>query len=387
MDKIVDFQNTEIAFASKSNTELTRARLLFEILKNRQLVNFSNKLLQWALALKLPVEWIIKATVFKHFCGGISLDHCASLVEKLNESGVYAILDHSVEGQDSEEQFDQNTLLIQEEIKNAASNEGVAFAVFKPTSIGRLATFELLSKDPTAESPEFDRIKERYFSIGETANTLKQRIMIDGEESWMQASADELALALMERFNQEEVIIYNTLQMYLADSYQRLEAWIERAKSRDFKLGVKFVRGAYMEKERAYAKKMGIPSAVCISKDATDELFDKGVALAFEYPERVSVFLGTHNEKSTEKAAQLALKTYGTVNHPNVWFGQLQGMSDQITYNLSHVGASVAKLIPYGPVKEVLPYLVRRAEENTSIAGQTGRELKLLRAEQKRRSS
>lgn len=387
MDKIIDFQNTEIAFASKSNSELIRARLLFEILKNKKLVNFSNKLLQWALALKLPVEWIIKATVFKHFCGGVSLKHCTPLVEKLSESGVYAILDNSVEGQNSEEQFDLNTRLIQEEIKNAASNEQVAFAVFKPTSVGRIETFELLSKDPTAESTEFNRIKERYFLIGETAKALKQPIMIDAEESWMQVSADELALALMERFNQEEVIVYNTLQMYLADSFGRLEAWIERAKSQNFKLGVKFVRGAYMEKERAYAKKMGIPSAVCISKDATDQLFDKGVALAFENPERVSIFLGTHNEKSTEKAASLALKTYGTVKHPNIWFGQLQGMSDQITYNLSHVGASVAKLIPYGPVKEVLPYLIRRAEENTSIAGQTGRELKLLRAEQKRRSS
>ncbi len=387
MDKIIDFQNTEIAFASKSNSELIRARFLFEILKNKRLVNFSNKLLQWALALKLPVEWIIKATVFKHFCGGVSLIHCTPLVEKLGESGVYAILDHSVEGQDSEEQFDQNTRLIQEEIKNAASNEQVAFAVFKPTSVGRLETFELLSKDPTVESTEFNRIKERYFLIGETAKALKQPIMIDAEESWMQASADELALALMEHFNQEEVLVYNTLQMYLADSYGRLEAWIERAKSRNFKLGVKFVRGAYMEKERAYAKKMGIPSAVCISKDATDQLFDKGVALAFENTERVSIFLGTHNEMSTEKAASLALKTFGTLNHPNIWFGQLQGMSDQITYNLSHVGASVAKLIPYGPVKEVLPYLIRRAEENTSIAGQTGRELKLLRAEQKRRSS
>jgi len=387
MDKIIDFQNTEIAFASKSNSELIRARLLFEILKNKKLVNFSNKLLQWALALKLPVEWIIKATVFKHFCGGVSLTHCTPLVEKLSESGVYAILDHSVEGQNSEEQFDLNTRLIQEEIKNAASNEQVAFAVFKPTSVGRLETFEFLSKDPTVESTEFNRIKERYFLIGETAKELKQPIMIDAEESWMQASADELALALMDRFNQEEVIVYNTLQMYLADSYGRLEAWIERAKSRNFKLGVKFVRGAYMEKERAYAKKMGIPSAVCISKDETDQLFDKGVALAFQNPERVSIFLGTHNEKSTEKAALLALKTYGTVNHPNIWFGQLQGMSDQITYNLSHVGASVAKLIPYGPVKEVLPYLIRRAEENTSIAGQTGRELMLLRTEQKRRSS
>lgn len=387
MDKIIDFQNTEIAFASKSNSELIRARLLFEILKNKKLVNFSNKLLQWALALKLPVEWIIKVTVFKHFCGGVSLTHCTPLVKKLSESGVYAILDHSVEGQNSEEQFDQNTRLIQGEIKNAASNEQVAFAVFKPTSVGRLETFELLSKDPTVESTEFNNIKERYFLIGETAKALKQSIMIDAEESWMQASADDLALALMERFNQEEVIVYNTLQMYLADSYGRLEAWIERAKSRNFKLGVKFVRGAYMEKERAYAKKMGIPSAVCISKEETDQLFDKGVALAFENPERVSIFLGTHNEKSTEKAASLALKIYGTVNHPNIWFGQLQGMSDQITYNLSHVGASVAKLIPYGPVKEVLPYLIRRAEENTSIAGQTGRELKLLRAEQKRRSS
>jgi proline dehydrogenase len=387
MDKIIDFQNTEIAFASKSNSELIRARLLFEILKNKKLVNFSNKLLQWALALKLPVEWIIKATVFKHFCGGVSLKHCTPLVEKLSESGVYAILDHSVEGQNSEEQFDLNTRLIQEEIKNAASNERVAFAVFKPTSVGRLETFELLSKDPTVETSEFDRVKERYFLIGETAKAFKQHIMIDAEESWMQASADELALALMERFNQEEVIVYNTLQMYLADSYGRLEAWIERAKSRNFKLGVKFVRGAYMEKERAYAKKMGIPSAVCISKEETDQLFDKGVALAFENPECVSIFLGTHNEKSTEKAALLALKTYGTVNHPNIWFGQLQGMSDQITYNLSHVGASVAKLIPYGPVKEVLPYLIRRAEENTSIAGQTGRELMLLRTEQKRRSS
>jgi proline dehydrogenase len=385
MSKKVDFRNTEIAFASKTNAELLKARFLFELLRNKRLVAVGNGCIRWALNVGLPVEWLIKSTVFEHFCGGVTLESCKPLVTRLEETGVSAILDYSVEGQNSESQFDLNVQLIQEEILNASKSKNIAFAVFKPTSIGRLEVFEAASKDPTFTSPEFEAIRRRYMAIGETAAVLSQPIMIDAEESWMQTSADALALDLMIKFNKSNVLIYNTFQMYLSDRLQKLKDCTKRAQEEGFKLGAKLVRGAYMEKERERAKKFGYTSPICPSKEATDALFDQAVAFVFTHTEYVAVFVGTHNEQSTLKAANLALEKYATLDHPNVWFGQLQGMSDQITYNMASSGARVAKLIPYGPVKEVLPYLIRRAEENTSIAGQTGRELSLLRKEMSRR--
>lgn len=385
MNEKVDFRNTEVAFASKTNAELLKARFLFELLRNKPLVAFGNSFVQWALHIGLPIEWLIKSTVFKHFCGGVTLDSCKPLVARLEESGVSAILDYSVEGQDSESQFDQNVQLIQEEINNASKSKNIAFAVFKPTSIGRIEVFEAASTDPTFASLEFEAIKRRYKAIGQTAAALSQPIMIDAEESWMQTSADALALDLMREYNINNVLIYNTFQMYLSDRLQKLKDCARSAKEEGFKLGAKLVRGAYMEKERERARKLGYTSPVCPTKEATDTLFDQAVAFVFENPESIAVFVGTHNEQSTLKAANLAIEKYTTLDHANVWFGQLQGMSDQITYNMASAGARVAKLIPYGPVKEVLPYLIRRAEENTSIAGQTGRELSLLRKEMSRR--
>jgi proline dehydrogenase len=385
MNKKVDFRNTEIAFASKTNAELLKARFLFELLRNKRLVAIGNGFIRWALHIGLPIEWLIKATVFKHFCGGVTLESCKPLVTRLEVTGVSAILDYSVEGQNSESQFDQNAKLIQEEIRNASKSKNIAFAVFKPTSIGRLEVFESASTDPTFTSPEFEAIKRRYMAIGQTAAALNQPIMIDAEESWMQTSADALALDLMREFNINNVLIYNTFQMYLSDRLQKLKDCVKRAEEEGFKLGAKLVRGAYIEKERERARKLGYTSPICPTKEDTDALFDQAVAFVFENTEYAAVFVGTHNEQSTLKAANLALEKYTTLDHPNVWFGQLQGMSDQITYNMASAGARVAKLIPYGPVKEVLPYLIRRAEENTSITGQTGRELSLLRKEMSRR--
>lgn len=387
MNQAVDFKNTEIAFASKSNIDLLKARVLFELLKNKRLVSLGNRFIQWALAIGLPVEWLIKSTVFKHFCGGITLESCGPLVEKLKQTGVSAILDYSVEGQDSEAQFDQNAKLIQEEIQNAARTSSIAFAVFKPTSIGKLELFQRASEDPSYHSEAYEAIRRRYREIGQLAFDLNQPIMIDAEESWMQTAADALALELMSKYNTEKVIVYNTFQMYLSDRLEKLKASEAIARSKGFKLGAKLVRGAYMEKERERAKKLGYPSPICLTKEATDALYDQAVEFVFDHTDSIGVFIGTHNEQSTLKAAQLALEKYHTLDHPNVWFGQLQGMSDQITYNMAKANARVAKLIPYGPVKEVLPYLIRRAEENTSIAGQTGRELSLLRKEMHRRRS
>ena len=385
MNEAVDFRNTEVAFAAKSNSELLKARFLFELLRNKRLVSLGNGFIQWALAIGLPVEWLIKATVFKHFCGGITLDSCTPLVDKLEETGVRAILDYSVEGQNTDNQFDKNVLLIKEEIENASKSKNIAFAVFKPTSIGRLEDFHAASQQKDFTSESFEAIKKRYAIIGETADALNQPIMIDAEESWMQTAADELAFNLMRKFNTDKVLIYNTFQLYLADRLVKLTDYTLRAKQEGFKLGAKLVRGAYMEKERARAKQMGYASPICETKEATDALYNQAVEFVFEHTDTVAVFIGTHNEQSTLKAARLAMEHYQTLNHPNVWFGQLQGMSDQITYNMAEANARVAKLIPYGPVKEVLPYLIRRAEENTSIAGQTGRELSLLRKEMKRR--
>jgi proline dehydrogenase len=383
-----DFENTAIAFQLKSDSELERAYFLFKLIANEPLVRIGTAVTNFAVKAHLPVEGLIRATVFDHFCGGVSEEDCLPIIDKMFEKGVCSILDYSVEGKASEDQFDhalQKTLQVLQFVKE---KDAIPFAVFKPTGFGRFELYEKLSAAEVLthqEHKEWNRVIDRYNQVCQKASDLDVSLLIDAEESWMQQAADEIALQMMRKFNTEKAVVFNTAQMYRWDRMIYLEELLSTAKKENFKVGIKVVRGAYMEKERDRAKEKSQKSPICESKQATDTNFDNAVKFMMKNLDVFSLFAGTHNEASTYDLIELMEKKGLDTNDPRVWFGQLFGMSDHITYNLTNSGFLAAKYLPYGPVRDVMPYLIRRAEENTSVAGQTSRELSLLKKEKKRR--
>ncbi len=388
MNSDLRFDNTEIAFSQKSSSELRKTYLMFKVMSNPRWVSIGSNLALFGLRARLPfIPKIIKSTVFRQFCGGVNRLDCSDLVADLNQNGVKAILDYSVEGQESEEQYDKKTASIIDSLQRVAKNDGEAFGVFKPTAIGAYSVFENALKNETNQVTKdaFERIRERYASIFNEAARLNVKILIDAEETWMQDSADLLALEMMERFNTSDVIVYNTFQMYRHDRLEVLNSWVTTGRNKGFKIGAKLVRGAYMEKERERALKLGYNSPICKDKKATDDNFDNAIRLVFENIDHCGLVVGSHNEASTLLTSTLMKERGIEPGDPRISFAQLFGMSDQITYNLAAHSYNAIKLIPYGPIRDVLPYLIRRAEENTSVAGQTGRELTLITKELKRR--
>jgi proline dehydrogenase len=383
-----DFENTAIAFQLKSDSELERAYFLFKLIANEPLVRIGTAVTNFAVKAHLPVEGLIRATVFDQFCGGVSEEDCLPIIDKMFEKGVCSILDYSVEGKASEDQFDhalQKTLQVLQFVKE---KDAIPFAVFKPTGFGRFELYEKLSAAEVLthqEHKEWNRVIDRYNQVCQKASDLDVSLLIDAEESWMQQAADEIALQMMRKFNTEKAVVFNTAQMYRWDRMIYLEELLSTAKKENFKIGIKVVRGAYMEKERDRAKEKGQKSPICESKQATDTNFDNAVKFMMKNLDVFSLFAGTHNEASTYDLIEIMEKKGLDTNDPRVWFGQLFGMSDHITYNLTNSGFLAAKYLPYGPVRDVMPYLIRRAEENTSVAGQTSRELSLLKKEKKRR--
>ena len=388
MNTNLRFDNTEIAFSQKSSPQLRKAYMLFKIMGSPKLVSLGSNLALFGLKARLPfVSYFIKCTVFQQFCGGINRSDCSELVSNLNHSGVKAILDYSVEGQESDEQYDNKTDSIIESLKTVKCNDGEAFGVFKPTSIGAYSVFENALKEGATDKTKvaFERIRKRYQMVFTEAAKLKVPVLIDAEETWMQDAADLLALEMMSTYNTEEIVVFNTFQMYRHDRLKALNAWIEKGKKNGFKVGAKLVRGAYMEKERERAQKLGYDSPICKDKKATDENFDNAIRMVFEHIDYCGLVVGSHNESSTLLTSSLMKERGVKPGDSRVAFAQLYGMSDQITYNLAAHSYNAIKLIPYGPIRHVLPYLIRRAEENTSVAGQTGRELTLITKELKRR--
>lgn len=383
-----NFENTAIAFQLKTDSELERAYFLFKLIANEPLVKIGTAVTNFAIKAHLPIEGLIRATVFDHFCGGVNEEDCLQIIDKMYTKGVCSILDYSVEGKEVEDQFDfalQKTLEVLDFVKE---KDAIPFAVFKPTGFGRFELYEKVSAgEPLTdlETAEWKRIVGRYHKVCKKAHDLKVRLLIDAEESWMQDAADELCLEMMRQYNTETAVVFNTLQMYRHDRMAYLERAHEMARKEKFKLGFKVVRGAYMEKENDRAKEKGYPSPICPSKDATDSNFDTAVSYIMEHLDLISIFAGTHNEQSCLKLVEHMRQRDLPQRHANIWFGQLYGMSDHISFNLSEEGYNVAKYVPYGPVKDVMPYLIRRAEENTSVAGQTTRELALLQTEKDRR--
>ena len=382
------FEDTATAFALKTDSELERAYFLFKLIANEPLVKIGTAVTNFAIKAHLPVEKLIRASVFDHFCGGVNEEECLVVADKMFEKGVSTILDYSVEGQKVENQLDscyEKALKTLDFVKEYAA---IPFIVFKPTGFGRFKLYQKITEGHSLnkdEKEEWQRVVNRYDKVCKKAHDLEVSILIDGEESWMQGAADELAEAMMRKYNQKKAIVFNTLQTYRWDRLDYLKRLHKDALENNYFIGMKVVRGAYMEKENDRAEEKGYPSPICASKKATDENFDNVVAYMVENLDTMSLFAGTHNEISSYRLMEQMEAKNIEHNDPRIWFGQLYGMSDHISFNLAKEGYNVAKYLPFGPVKDVMPYLIRRAEENTSVAGQTSRELTLLKKERKRR--
>lgn len=382
------FENTEVAFALKSDSQLERAYFLFRMIQNQPMVRIGSAVTNFALKAHLPIEGLIRSTVFDHFCGGVTEEDCIPIIENMyNNGNVHSVLDYSVEGKDEEESFDNALEKILKILNFCEEKNSIPYAVFKPTGFGRFALYQKISegeKLSKGESKEWEKVKDRYHKVCKLALEKDVPLLIDAEESWMQKAADDLIEELMEIYNKDKAIVFNTLQMYRHDRMQYLKELHAKAHQKGFHIGMKVVRGAYMEKERERAKEMGYDSPICINKKATDKNYDDAIRYMMEH-KNMALFAGTHNEESSYLLMNLAKEYKIKNNDKRLWFGQLFGMSDHISYNLANEGYNVAKYLPFGPVRDVMPYLIRRAEENTSVAGQTSRELNLLKTERKRR--
>ncbi len=386
MEKI--FNNTEVAFSLKSDTELERAYFLFKLIESQPLVKIGTAVTNFALKAHLPVEGLIRSTVFDHFCGGVNEHDCLSVVDKMYTKGVSSVLDYSVEGKEEEAQFDAALEMILKTVDFANERMAIPFAVFKPTGFGRIVLYEKVGSGAELnekEKEEWSRVIARFDKVCGIAHNKDVALLIDAEESWMQDSVDDLIDDMMSKYNKEKAIVFSTLQMYRWDRLDYLKKLHERANSEGFFIGMKIVRGAYMEKENERAENKGYKTPICATKQATDDNYDAVIAYMIENIDKMNIFAGTHNEESSYKLMQLMEQKGIAKNDNRIFFGQLYGMSDNISYNLAEQGYNVAKYLPFGPVRDVMPYLIRRAEENTSVAGQTSRELDLIKKERSRR--
>jgi len=387
---MISFDNTEVAFSSKSNRDLKRAYWLFRIIASPAIVKFGKRATNLALNLRLPISAPIKATIFRQFCGGETIAECDRTIADLGKFGIGTILDYSVEGKTSDEDFDQTVDIIIQTIHRAANDPHIPFAVFKVTGIGR---HDLIEKASTAgytptseEKAEIDVIVSRIDLICKAAYEAGTSVFIDAEESWIQDAIDQWTFDMMLKYNKEKCIVFNTLQMYRHDRLAFLTDCLALAKEHHVKYGIKLVRGAYMEKERARAIEKGYPSPIQTTKADTDKDYNEGLKIILENRSIFSLCAGTHNEDSSILLMNFMQEANIDPQSEQFYFAQLLGMSDHISYNVAHANYHVAKYVPFGPVKEVLPYLLRRADENTSVAGQTGRELSLIMKELDRRA-
>ncbi len=382
------FENTEVAFKLKSDSQLERAYFLFKMIANEPLVKIGTVVTKFALKAHLPVEGLIRSTVFDHFCGGINENDCMPVVESLSKLGVKSVLDYSVEGKEGEEQFNSTLNKVIELTAFSKIKNSMPFSVFKPSGLGRFELFQKVTENielSNQEVIEWSQVKKRFDVAGNSASQANIKLLIDAEESWMQRAADELCTDLMAKYNQKRVVVFNTLQCYRWDRLDYLKEEHKKALANGYKLGYKIVRGAYLEKENERAEAMGYKSPIFETKEATDTCFNEVLNYILNNLSEIELFIGTHNEESTSLAIHQMKEKKIAKNDSRVWFGQLYGMSDHITFNLAKLGYGVAKYIPFGPVKDVMPYLIRRAEENTSVTGQTSRELSLIKKEKQRR--
>lgn len=403
---VISFDNTEWAFAYKSDKELKKAHFLFSSMGKPWLVNAGIKLTPWAVKNNIPLtKTIIRNTIFPQFVGGETLEETAKVADKLEKFGVQVILDYGVEGNDNgDESYEHSMQQFIKVIEYAATQHNIPFMSIKVTGMCRFGLLEKLDHSveqnagtlmkrfakameslTESEKEEWQRLQKRMVTICSTAAAKGIGVLIDAEETWIQDPVDVLTILMMEQFNKEKVVVYNTLQLYRHDRLAFLKDSYEAAVQRNFVLGAKLVRGAYMEKERLRAKEMNYPSPIQPDKESSDRDYNAAVEFCIEHLDRIGLIVASHNEYSNLYTTQLLDKKGLPHNHPHVHFSQLFGMSDNITFNLAKSGCSVSKYLPFGPIKDVIPYLMRRAQENSSVSGQTGRELGLIEKEIKRR--
>ncbi len=382
------FQNTETAFQYKTNRELKKALFLFRAMSKPWIVRPGSIFAIAALKIGLPLGWVVKPTIFSHFCGGEDIDQSLKVTKKLSGFNVKTILDYSVEAKKDEKEISAVLSETLKTIEVASGNPDIPFAVFKPTAFAPVTLLTKASAGDTllpSEEEGLKKFRKRIYTLCETASRLDVPILIDAEESFYQDIIDRVAGEMMEQFNKKKAIVFNTLQMYRHDRTQFLSNCFEKAVKGGYFAGIKLVRGAYLEKERLRAGKMGYPSPVHPDKESTDRAYDNALSFCIENMDRIYLFNGTHNEKSCLHMNEEMKKHNIANNDQRAYHSQLYGMSDHISFNLAAGGYNVAKYLPYGPVNQVLPYLIRRAEENRAVAGQTGRELMLIKTEMKRR--
>lgn len=402
----VSFDNTANAFEYKSNKELKKAAFLFSSMGYSTLVKMGTSLTPWLIRSGLPVKGLIRKTIFAQFVGGETLEETAAVARKLGEYHVQVILDYAVEGgEEGEKGFDHACEEFVRVIEYASGQPNIPFIGVKPTGFARMGLLEKLDsamrgdgslmkryargleKLSAAEQEEWEAVMRRMRQVCRTAADHGKGVLVDAEDSWIQHPVDVLTINMMDEFNRNRVVVYNTLQLYRTDRLEFLKDSYEAAVQRGFVLGAKLVRGAYMEKERKRASELGLPSPIHEDKAATDKDFNAAVEFCIHHIERIAVMVASHNEFSNLYAVQLLQEKGLPLDHPHVHFSQLYGMSDNITFNLAKAGCAVSKYLPFGPIKDVIPYLMRRAQENSSVAGQTGRELGLIRKELKRRGA
>ncbi len=386
---MLDFNNLEVAFSSKSKKELHNAYFLFKTIKNPKMVKFLKWASNIALKLKVPIGWVVKPTLYKQFVGGETLSDCNKIIDHLKKYNVKATLDFSAEGEQTPEGIQATFEETLASIDFAKGNPNLAYAVFKPSTITTDEILAKASEHPEQLTPEekklFDEYRERFAALCKRAYDNDVRLIVDAEDYCFQDAIDAQTDEMMRLYNKKRAIIFATLQMYRHDRMPYLEKIYADAQEKGYIAGVKFVRGAYMEEERARAARLGYPDPICKDKAATDANYDAGVKYVMDHIDRFEMFMGTHNEESNYLLAKLIEEKGLEHNDPRIYFAQLLGMSDNISFNLANQGYNVTKYVPYAKVKDVIPYLIRRAEENTSVAGQTGRELNMLSAEMERR--
>ena len=385
---MVNFDDTKTAFVTKSDTQLKKAYWLFKLVASQKMVSFGKWSSALAMKIGIPIKGMVKATVYDQFVGGETIDECEQTINELHKHRVHSILDYSVEGAKSDDDFDETMEKTIQTIKYGGARPGVPFAVFKVTGVSRFALLQKVSEGKLlsdAENKEYIRAKKRVERICREAADQHVSILIDAEESWIQKAIDDLALEMMSTLNKDECIVYNTAQMYRWDRLNYIKELRALAEKENFYCGLKLVRGAYMEKERERAYDMGYKSPIQPDKESTDRDYDLAIEYILENNKRLYLMAGSHNEESTRILTELMKKHGLPKESPNVWFSQLYGMSDNLSFILAKEGYNVVKYLPFGPIEKTLPYLIRRAEENTSAAGQTTRELKLIEKEMKRR--
>ncbi|NTS40514.1 proline dehydrogenase family protein [Flavisolibacter sp. BT320] len=405
MNTNLSFDNTAIAFAYKSDNDLKAANLLFSVMGKPLLVKMGAQLAPWAIKKGLPVKGLIRQTIFRQFVGGETLEETVPVAKMLGKYGVQVILDYGVEGAQGEDAYDHARDEFIRVIQFAATQANIPFMSVKVTGFARFSLLEKLDdlmheapeetlirkynrallKLTANETKEWERVQDRFQKIGEAAAAAGIGFLVDAEETWIQDPVDALTMLMMDKFNQNGLVIYNTVQLYRHDRLLFLKQCYEAALERNFFLGAKLVRGAYMEKERARALEKKYPSPIQPNKEASDKDYNDAVRFCIDHLENIGLIVASHNEQSNLLAVQLLEERGYAINHPHVHFSQLYGMSDNITFNLAAAGCSVSKYLPFGPIEDVIPYLMRRAQENTSVGGQTGRELALIKKERNRR--